>query len=71
MTTSDHKAPTILSNLKEISKYGVSLYLDGKEASPDEIADHCVNDEAVYMPDYVMNDNGSLKEIRYNKVFNH
>jgi hypothetical protein len=68
MTTSDHKAPTILSNLKQISNQGISLYLNGKTATPDEIAARCVNEETLYMPDYIMDDKGAIKEIRYDKV---
>ena len=68
MTASDNKAPTILSNLKNINNKGVALYLNGKTATPDEIARHCVNDETMYMPDYIMDNNGLLKEIRYDKV---
>jgi hypothetical protein len=69
MTSSGNKAPTILSSLKNISNKGIALYLDGKAATPDEIAFHCVNeDEALYMPDYILDEKGVLKEIRYDKV---
>lgn len=68
MTTSDNKATTILSSLKEISNQGIALYLNGETSTPDEIADHCVNDEGLYMPDYIMDDKGLLTEIRYDKV---
>ena len=68
MTTSDDKAPTILSKLKKISNKGVILYLDGIMATPDEIASRCINDETPYMPDYIMDEKGVLKEIRYDKV---
>ena len=68
MTTSDHKAPTILSNLTNISEQGVALYLNGKASTPDEIAACCVNDEMLYMPDYVIDDKGAVTEVRYDKV---
>jgi len=68
MVSSDERAPTMLSNLASISKKGITLYLNGHSSTPDEIADICVNDETLYMPDYVMDELGVLKEIRYDKV---
>ncbi|MCL2052648.1 MAG: hypothetical protein FWG91_13120 [Lachnospiraceae bacterium] len=68
MTKSEKKDKSILSSLKCISNKGIILYLDGKLATPDEIAYRCINDKAAYMPDYIMDDKGTLKEIRYDKV---
>ncbi|MCL2719291.1 MAG: hypothetical protein FWE14_10990 [Lachnospiraceae bacterium] len=68
MTKSENKATTILSSLQNISNQGINLYINGEMATPDEIATRCVNDETVYMPDFVMDDSGALKEIRYDKV---
>ena len=68
MTQSEKKATTILSSLKRISNTGITLYLNGRAATPDEIAACCVNEKALYMPDYVMDDEGALKEVRYDKV---
>jgi len=67
MTKSDRKKATILSSLSNISEKGITLYLDGKAATPDEIATCCLLD-GMYMPDYVLDDKGALKEIRYDKV---
>ena len=68
MTQSAKKAATILSSLNSISNKGITLYLNGKAATPAEIAACCVNDKVSYMPDYVMDDEGALKEVRYDKV---
>ena len=68
MTNSGKKRATMLSSLTKISSKGVTLYLDGKAATPDEIAACCVYDNSIYMPDYVMDDKGTLKEIRYDKI---
>lgn len=60
---------TLKENLDYMEKKGVSLYLDGKPSSPEEIANRfCVNEDMVYMPDFVMDDDGTLKEVRYDKV---
>lgn len=56
-------------HLKKISGQGVDLYLEGKPASPDEIAKKFfVCEDAVYMPDYVMDERGRLTQVRYDKV---
>jgi len=70
MTKSGSKKATILSSLTNISDMGITLYLNGKAATPEEIAVCCVNDspKSMYMPDYVLDDKGKLKEIRYDKV---
>ena len=56
-------------NLKRFRKKGVDLYLEGFPASPEEIArKFFVCEEAVYMPDFVVDDGGRLKEVRYDRI---
>lgn len=55
--------------LCRMEKEGIGLYLDGQQASPDEIIRTCcVCEEAVYMPDFVMNEEGVLREVHYDKI---
>lgn len=54
--------------LRSMENAGVRLYLDGLPVSPEKIAHTCVREEALYMPDYVTDDEGRLKEIRYDKI---
>ena len=54
--------------LQKMEHEGVRLYLDGRPATPDAIARCCVNEETLYMPDYVTDKQGKIKEIRYDKV---
>lgn len=56
------------SSLESIAREGVFLYLEGRLSSPDEIFRECIAEEATYMADYIMNEIGQLKELRYNKV---
>lgn len=52
-----------------MEKEGIGLYLDGQQASPEEIIRTCcVCEEAVYMPDFVMNEEGVLREVHYDKI---
>lgn len=55
--------------LEEIAKDGAELYLDGKRVSAEELAQTCcLNEEAVYMPDYVLGQDGRLTQLRYDRV---
>lgn len=54
--------------LENISKTGVYLFLEGKPASPEIIAKQCVCEDMAYMADYVLDNAGNLKELRYDKV---
>ncbi len=56
------------SGLKNILDQGVELYLDGRPATPERIANRFVREEAVYMPDFVLDENGALTQIRYDKI---
>lgn len=58
----------LCQNLEELQAGGVLLFLDGKAASPQEIASRCQEDTEVYMPDYVLDNQGKLQELRYDKV---
>jgi hypothetical protein len=71
MSKTKSKAPSALANLKSISEQGVKLYIDGKSATAEEISRRCVNEKrALYMADYVLDDEGNLAEIRYDRVRN-
>ena len=53
--------------LASYSRSGVGLFLENKESSPAEIADACmVCDD--YMRDYVMDQEGVVEEIRFDRV---
>ena len=55
--------------LEGIAKSGADLYLEGRKVSAAELAwTYCVNEEIVYMPDYVINQDGRLTELRYDRV---
>ena len=55
--------------LNNIRERGVELYLEGEPASPEEIA-RCfsVCEDAVYMPDFVTDERGRLREVRYDRI---
>lgn len=45
------------------------LYFEGRISSPEEITiQSCQEHGAVYMADYVLDDSGQLRELRYDRV---
>lgn len=59
---------SISERLKKWEEAGIRLYLDGAPTSSEYIEENCVNEETLYMPDYVTDESGNLKEIRYDKI---
>lgn len=48
---------------------GVLLYVDGFISTPEEIMmQHCVQEERMYMADFILNDQGKLVELRYDRI---
>lgn len=54
--------------LEQMQHSGVSLFLEGKQATPELIANRCVCEDSTYMADYVLDNDGILKELRYDRV---
>lgn len=54
--------------LEQMEKEGVILYLNGVPSTTEYIMKNCVNEDTMYMPDYVIDENGKLKEIRYDRI---
>lgn len=64
----ENEEQRLREKLENVRRSGVSLYLEGKPASPEMIADKCVCENTIYMADYVLDDEGNLKELRYDRV---
>ena len=57
------------SLLSQMEKEGVNFYLNGKRSRAREIVRKCcVCEKAVYMPDFIMDEEGKLQEVRYDEV---
>lgn len=55
--------------LEQMEQEGVGFYLNGKKTVPGEIIRTCcMREKAVYMPDFVMDEEGKLCEVRYDEV---
>ena len=53
--------------LEQMEQEGVGFYLNGKKTAP-IIRTCCMREKAVYMPDFVMDEEGKLCEVRYDEV---
>lgn len=58
----------IRMQLQKVQEQGVCLYMDDQPASPDEVACKYVQEQSVYMPDYVLNEMGILEQVRFDKI---
>lgn len=57
--------------LEQMEQEGVGFYLNGKKTAPREIIRTCcMREKAVYMPDFIMDEEGKLCEVRYDEVTN-
>lgn len=64
----ENDAISINKRLRKWEEAGIRLYLDGAPTSSEDIEKNCVNEETLYMPDFVTDENGNLKEIRYDRI---
>lgn len=59
----------LTKELREYKNKQVNLYLEGRDSTPQEIANACmVMEEGSYMREYVGNEDGIIIEIRFNKI---
>lgn len=56
------------NKLEAILAQGIELYLEGRPASPDRIVERFAREDTVYMPDFVLNEEGVLTQVRYDKI---
>lgn len=68
MSKNKNEILSMKNKLEAILDQGIELYLDGKPASPDRIVERFVREDSVYMPDFVLSDDGVLTQVRYDKV---
>lgn len=65
----DRYKEEMIQRLTFFAKRGIDLYIEGKLSTPEEVAErYFVSEDCVYMPDYVVSDQGKLKEVRYDKI---
>ncbi len=65
-----HQCRGMYDLLREYARAGISLYLDGKEAEPGQIAATCLREGVSYMMDFIPDDpvNQKISKIDFIKV---
>ncbi|MBR3824775.1 MAG: hypothetical protein IKJ39_06205 [Lachnospiraceae bacterium] len=46
----------------------LEVYMDDKRITLEEALSRCVQERAVYMPDYVLDEKGVLKQLRFDRI---
>ena len=54
--------------LESVFRKGVELYINDELTSPANIMDCMVNENEIYMPDYILDDVGELVQIRFDRI---
>ena len=54
--------------LEQLEREGIKLFFNGVPSTTEYIVENCIREDTVYMPDYVTDEYGRIKEIRYDKV---
>ncbi len=55
-------------NMLQLRQRGVGLYLDGKAVLPVEAVAKAVRENSPYMADYVLDAQGAIEQVRFDKV---
>ena len=65
----EREAQTLFKELTRYERKGVGIILTGLPASPMQVVRaHMIQKGAVYMRDYVMNEDGDVKELYFHDV---
>ena len=58
----------MLTSLERMHQKGVELFMDGQEVLPAEAVSRTVRENSPYMADYVLDDAGAVRQVRFDKV---
>lgn len=58
----------MLLHLEQMRRSGVSLFMDGRSVLPIEVVTKAVRENSPYMADYVLDGDGMIKQVRFDKV---
>lgn len=58
----------MLSYLERLQNAGAELFVDGEAVLPGEVLRQTVQEQCTYMADYVFGENGTIKQVRFDRV---
>lgn len=62
------KKQHLLDYLERLQQEGTEIYMDGEAMSAGEVMRRTVEEECMYMADYVLEKSGKIKQVRFDKV---
>ena len=68
-STQEFSRKELYSTLGNYVSSGVNIYVAGENTSPRKTVSEVMDSAARYMADFILDELGNIKEIRYNKVF--
>ncbi len=60
----------MLLRLEQMSQRGVKLFVDGENVLPAEAVSRAVRENSPYMADYVLDESGAIRQVRFDRVTN-
>lgn len=58
----------ILPDLERLQQSGVEFFIDGEVVHAGEVVKRAVQEPCTYMADYVLGENGTVKQVRLDRV---
>ena len=58
----------MLSYLERLQRSGAELFVDGEAVLPSDVLRQTVQEQCTYMADYVLGENGTIKQVRFDRV---
>ncbi len=63
-------------NIEDILKYqmggrqnnSLEVYIDNELTTLEDALKRCVQERTIYMPDYILNENGILEQLRFDRI---
>lgn len=68
MKESDDARSCIVDSLEQMQNAGVEFFVDGEEVSLKEAARCTVQEEYVYMADYIVGCTGRIEQVYFDKI---
>ena len=63
-----HSKDRLLSYLEKLQRSGAELFVDGEAVLPCDVLEQTVQEQCTYMADYVLGENGAIKQVRFDRV---
>ena len=56
------------SHLGSAQKKNLEVYVGNERTTLEDALDRCVQERTIYMPDYILDENGILEQLRFDRI---